>query len=219
MTDLLHTLQMPKFGETWFNRHATTEGIVSEVRGNVVTFVSLVGTRIPVSFERRDNLWEFRRSITPCTQLCARKGCDRPAFLAYERDHRIVSEVVCPYHAPRGVRSVEISAPVPRREIAICPCPECGRDPIEIIGEIPRSFRQENSLFTCQYCGAWWIHSVRNESLQVLLPNLSSKRWTVATLGSHCALDQTHVVLKLRPFKLSGVQPMTLFDHLIDDDF
>jgi len=158
--------RLPAFGETWTNTHVQTDGIVFGVVEKVVTFVSLTGVRVPISFDRRDSGWTFKSAIPTLTQTCTRRDCPHPGFLTYKRNPRATNlEVVCPLHIPRGTGSQKLSALVPGVTLDWETCWGCHQDAQEVIGEIHQaylgpSYEPFTRMWLCSRCNVWCVKSL-----------------------------------------------------------
>ena len=151
----------PNLDELWKTPTGDV-GVISDIRGMTVVFLSLTGVRVSVAWRNSLKLTGWKRTKDPIPSYrvknkCPRHGCERIAFLAYER--RDVTELVCPYHAPRGaqLRVTELQQEVPSRPWSRCN--SCNHDGFEVLGE-QQHYQQSphaSQLWTCRYCGKYWL--------------------------------------------------------------
>jgi hypothetical protein len=228
----------PQVGEFWRNNISQTDAIVAKVEGTLVTFVSFTGVRAPIQFNNKascQGIWEFRDSARGCVCKCSRKGCERPAFIQYERPLAKFPEIVCPLHIPKGIKS---SFPTMDRCLhpEIFPtasfesqiCKQCNEDATEVLCELPLEFR--GTLWNCQKCGKWWIHVIFNvkeyatiayptQYLRNLCPS-GYEFYSIDADPSKVNMLSYNIYVKPRGIILKGPQPLTLYDYLrLDEDF
>lgn len=113
----------PKLDEIWNTTTQTTTqeiGVVSEIRESTVVFLSLTGFRASVMWRPALGWTRTKDPIPVGGSACPRRGCERRAFLAYEREG--VTELVCAYHAPSGaqLRITELTREVTMRSWSQC---------------------------------------------------------------------------------------------------
>jgi predicted RNA-binding Zn-ribbon protein involved in translation (DUF1610 family) len=230
----------PCFGETWVHPKGNVHGIVAKTDATMTTFVSLTGVRVPLHTTNVHHVWNFVNDLPTYHIGCSRKGCERPAFIQYERPLQKDVEVVCPLHVPRGIRS-KIKEDQPNSIVLTATfegqkCYKCGEDATEIMGELP--IEDKSSMWQCQTCGQWWIYReftdrelqdklfspsvsvIRKVAEEIKLPGfitLQTDAWQ-----DHLRRSLIYVVF-VKPkalTQLKGLQPLTIYDYVkLDDQF
>ncbi len=230
----------PQFGETWIDPISQVGGIVAGTTTTAVVLVGSWGNRVLIPHQSFA-LWQYKDPIPSYTK-CGYIGCSRPAFLVYKRFSRGISEVVCPWHAPRGVKSSILSSPIPHVLIAGQICETCKHELTEVLGETPRN-ESGTSMWMCQVCGCWWIYTAKSlyeameptsdqlplasgvprERLERFLTSTFRGRYKVLgiTEREDSMSNRLNFLVRLKPSSatvLQGQSMLTLFDHLASDD-
>jgi len=235
----------PQIGETWFNPVAQVNGIVASIDEERIYFVSLTGKRAPIPLRSVLHVWEFRKAAPNTYRRCSREGCDRNAFIQYERPRKGL-EIVCPFHVPRGVESTIYTDDTRRRDFFKAEtCEKCGTDGTEVFGEMPVELAVKATMWNCQTCGIWWLNgtipemetperfvrgskSVENAGSDVLneairkfhgIPGYRGVRAETWVNPHNMDLGFNVFLKPGRDHELKGPQPLTLFDYLKMDDF
>lgn len=223
---------VPRLGEFWRTAAGDT-GVVSEVRDSTIIFISMTGVRFAVAWRKSltDVGWR-RQQESPWVNLyskCLRQGCEREAFLAYNRPLlEETPELACPFHAPRGTQLRVAETGYVASESRSWPqCDSCKQDGFEVFGELRRSQQKQSGLWTCRYCGKWWMtttvdHPNTLTNLTALLSIPEGYRLNGGHALEHVdpMTQQSFYRLALRldgPKDFSGVKPKTFLD-LIEDE-
>ena len=148
-------MHAPNLDEIWSTPTGEI-GVVSDIRAPHVTFLSLTGVRATVQWRAALD-WKRTNDRIPATaNTCPRQGCKRQAFLAYERDS--LTELICAYHAPRGVqlRVTNLERPFVTRPWY--QCESCKYDGYEVLGELQQYHQPPNQsrLWACRFCVRHW---------------------------------------------------------------
>lgn len=220
-------MPLPQLGETWTNPMGN--GIVSEVRGERVTFISLSGARHPVQWRPAlEDLWKKIEEAVKTDRLCSKQGCTQDAMLSYKRPKLTeVFEIVCPFHAPRGAQlSRDLEGEATRFKGSVCE--SCKTDAVEVFGELDRSQQGSMCMWNCRYCGKWWltVDVYHPDTLTELTARLSTpdnyRVESIVEPADHDpALMLKTYMIKLRHVgfeQIKGVQPKTRFDFILSDD-
>jgi len=186
----------PQFGETWVIRDTSgreTPGFIADVNEQIITLVSLTGTRFRVAPARMMMTWRYSRAMhTGNLNLCQREGCANYAFLSYQREEGPAIQV-CPRHIPMGVHAAIIDRAdqgTTREPLRAFPCPNCSnRDTIEDL-RYPTVSRA--SFHGCIMCSYRW--ALIDPSGEYATPGLASGSWYVATINTVFGLVRQYMV-------------------------
>lgn len=216
----------PQLGETWMGPLDGAIGIVSEVRGERVTFVSFTGVRHTVQWRRSiEDMWKKEKDASFTGKSCSKQGCTQYAMLSYWRPKMSeMFEIVCPFHAPRGIK-LELFLGGGGASFSGSTCESCKVDGIEVFGELDRSQQSSTRLWTCRYCGKWWMIADLRPN-QALTASTIPRNFHMENIEEK-APDPVRFVrtymIRLRRVaseQLKGVQPKNYFDFILasDDD-
>jgi hypothetical protein len=218
-------IELPKIGEGWINEFGKEVGYVAFVEGTIVTFVSRTGMRAAVQFDRAQNPWRRAFAVPKHTTQCSRNGCSQRAFLIYDRPYVGSVEVVCPLHVPKGVRSNVFGGQAAQDVFEGQSCAKCGSDATEVLGELGLS--DKRTMWNCQRCSTWWLHHIVRDMDAIRVENYNPRVPDGYAYLSHRSIPdpaalESRYTIYVKPsshHSLKGPRAVTLFDHVLHDDF
>ena len=132
----------------------TARAVVADLAPNVITFVSLTGSRTRIS-PNRLSLWRFLQAPPAHGMGCSRRGCRLTGVFRIDRD--TTPEWVCPRHMPVGTQaSLDMSehpgaAEMPQA-MSTDACPACDDRATSGMNRVGSSLH----LWSCSKCNYQW---------------------------------------------------------------